>query len=135
MPIDASSDPYDAGIDPDDLALAGKGAVGAAGTAAAADKAIGAAADDDLESAGKGANPVDDGGAFEPEPVEKDFGKTFGDELVDDDPTGGSRSAEGVLDELDDDDPAGPFGGKLGGDDAFDDDDTDLDKDDLDLDL
>jgi hypothetical protein len=133
MPIDASSDPYDAGIDPDDLALAGKGAVGAAGSAAAADKAIGAAADDDLESAGKGANPVDDSSTFEAEPVVKDFDKTFGDDLVDDDPTGGTRSADGLLDDLDDD-PAGSVGGKLGADDALDDDEL-ADDDDLDFDL
>lgn len=133
MPIDASSDPYDAGFDPDDLALAGKGAFDTAAAAAVSGKSLGGLDDDDdLESAGKGADPVP--APFEPDPVDKGFEKDFdsglGDDAVDD-PTGGASSAGDLLEDgFDPDD--GAFDGKVG---AFGElDDADDDPDDLDLD-
>lgn len=71
MPIDASSNPYDGGLDPDDLTLAGKGAA----AAAASSKGIEAAEDDDLADAGKGAAPGGEAAEpFDAEGISKDPG-------------------------------------------------------------
>ena len=119
MPIDASSNPYDGGLDPDDLTLAGKGAA----AAAASSKGIEAADDDDLADAGKGASP---GGAdsepFDAEGITKDPGDSdlgtldLGggtDEFEGFDAVGDAALGSKLDDPLDDD---------LGKSDSFDDD-------------
>ena len=138
MPIDASSNPYGSGgIDPDDdLALAGKGAAGAA----AGKEFQPLDDDDDLSDAGKGAgSSAADSDPFEP----GDFGK--GDLGAEDDLSKGALGdddgdalglgaddplAAAKLDAVDDDLTKGDFdddddlGKDFGGDDvdnAFDD--------------
>ena len=126
MPIDASSNPYGSGgVDPDDdLALAGKGAAGAA-----AGKEFQPIDDDDLNDAGKGAgSSAADSDPFEPGEFDKgdlgaedDLSKgALGDEdgdvlgLGTDDPLAAAK-IDAVDDDLtkdfDDDDLGKDFGG------------------------
>ena len=113
MPIDASSNPYDGGLDPDDLTLAGKGAA----AAAASSKGIEAAEDDDLADAGKGAAPGGEAGeSFDAEGISKDPGA--GDDTLD---LGGVGGGEGdLLGDIEIDDGSDLLGSKL--DDPLDDD-------------
>lgn len=133
MPIDSSSNPFGGGVDPDDLANAGKG-VGIP------DKGLEPLDDDDLDDAGKGS--FDDGGdaePFVPDGIEKGGAadELFGAADADDDVLGSK------LDDADDDlfgtkgtlgDDDDPFD-KLGDDDVDELDDVDAPAQDLDVDL